>query len=675
MKKSISISFLLSFFLFTGCNNPVVNIQPKQASPTVAPTSAFNNMVGPDGGIDPNFGKITVSGKVTDALTGELINSELKVSITGNDSSSADLSTLSNKDGIVAFDLKNGLKPATDKTMKINIVVNADGYFPMSVPITLSGTFTPFDVKMISLKANLKGVAYAETNSIVDSSGKITEAITLQAEDKQNHVKTFFTLPGDTILKDKDGNILTGKLKVNMGSFNNQKDENINAFPGGINSTVLVDGKKENTFFSPATFASVELTDESGKKAATFSKPMNISMEVAKGTINPESGSEIKNGDSIGIYSNNINDGQWTKEGAGNVTGPDQNGNFKLNYNVNHLSYWDLGWDYYAPNGVCNTKLKFIWNNSQPHYPVDIRFKLPEQSFGATNVLYDEVNYVDSLPRHRHLLIVAYLYGGEIGRMTTELDDCSEVRLNLDSNKVPQLVKIPVKVDINYMGTRIRPSFPFYYRNLTRKDDYNYYKWQSGFLYFGNATISVLEGDTYEFKGVYRNKPYSKTVVISKGLREILINDIASVTLGYPFAANTPVPVPSLAPVVNSQPGEIYNNTNTAGVNNNPTKPVTFSVSEPFKITEIYTYHWNFSGNSNTGTHLLRSNNGKTYGPFQTGGSDGQNGKKNVNWTSHPNVIIPAGSYTLEDSDNATWSTNAQSYNAGFARISGFQVK
>lgn len=61
-------------------------------------------------------------------------------------------------------------------------------------------------------------------------------------------------------------------------------------------------------------FTSIELTDEKGNKAATFSNPMEITMQIPKGTINPDTGKEIKTGDKIGIWSYDTTTGQWKYE-------------------------------------------------------------------------------------------------------------------------------------------------------------------------------------------------------------------------------------------------------------------------------------------------------------------------------------------------------------------------
>ncbi len=64
----------------------------------------------------------------------------------------------------------------------------------------------------------------------------------------------------------------------------------------------------------------------------------------------------------------------------------------------------------------------------------------------------------------------------------------------------------------------------------------------------------------------------------------------------------------------------------------------------------------------------LRDSAGRIYGPWKVSTSGGSGGK-NVNWMCNPNAILPAGTYTVIDSDNATWSQNPGSAGRGFVRV------
>lgn len=118
---------------------------------------------------------------------------------------------------------------------------------------------------------------------------------------------------------------------------------------------------------------------------------------------------------------------------------------------------------------------------------------------------------------------------------------------------------------------------------------------------------------------------------------------------------------------------KVFTNGNDGGVVNQPTKPTVFTLNTPTQITQIMAYHWNNGrGTPATGTIALRSGSGQTYGPWQTTGQPGQGGAPNCYWIATPNVALPAGTYTVVDSDPATWAHNGGSGGAGMAVIDGY---
>lgn len=120
-----------------------------------------------------------------------------------------------------------------------------------------------------------------------------------------------------------------------------------------------------------------------------------------------------------------------------------------------------------------------------------------------------------------------------------------------------------------------------------------------------------------------------------------------------------------------AQVRDLYNNTNVNGVNNGPTSGPQFVLNAPARITQLVTYHWNFGQGASPGFIELRNSTGQTVGRFAATGTSGQGGAPNVNWVANVNVTVPAGAYTVSDSDPNTWSNNAQSGFRGFAIVRG----
>jgi hypothetical protein len=92
-------------------------------------------------------------------------------------------------------------------------------------------------------------------------------------------------------------------------------------------------------------------------------------------------------------------------------------------------------------------------------------------------------------------------------------------------------------------------------------------------------------------------------------------------------------------------------------------------------ITYIDTYHWNYGqGTSSGGTITLRKDDGTEYGPWQVETKPGQGGVPNAWWIAYPNEVIPAGTYTIIDSEPETWSKNSESNDGGFSKVEGHPV-
>lgn len=116
-------------------------------------------------------------------------------------------------------------------------------------------------------------------------------------------------------------------------------------------------------------------------------------------------------------------------------------------------------------------------------------------------------------------------------------------------------------------------------------------------------------------------------------------------------------------------PKTVLDNGNIYKVFKHPNKPTQFRIDSPALLTYIFTYHWNDARGAAPGTILLKSEDGNTYGPWQTVGKAGQGNVPNAYWETEPMVEINPGLYTVIDSDPFTWAQNAGSDHTGFARI------
>jgi hypothetical protein len=125
---------------------------------------------------------------------------------------------------------------------------------------------------------------------------------------------------------------------------------------------------------------------------------------------------------------------------------------------------------------------------------------------------------------------------------------------------------------------------------------------------------------------------------------------------------SAPTPAPPAKPVT------VFDNGNPIAIHAGGKAP-TFKLSTAATITTMTSYHYIVGGGPSPGTLGLKSADGTMYGPWQCKGADGQGGVKNAFWIAEPNADVPAGTYTIVDSDPSTWSTNSKAGGLGFATV------
>ncbi|MDD4169315.1 MAG: hypothetical protein PHD36_03490 [Desulfotomaculaceae bacterium] len=150
-----------------------------------------------------------------------------------------------------------------------------------------------------------------------------------------------------------------------------------------------------------------------------------------------------------------------------------------------------------------------------------------------------------------------------------------------------------------------------------------------------------------------------------------ILSQAAPISVPAASTPTTPAGAPGAAVtgIALDEPVKVSDTMNIAGVYNGATVPTTFSVSSPHLVTYISTYHWNNARGVPGGTIALQGSDGKVYGPWQVSTRPGQGGVPNAYWEVEPNIVVPAGTYTVIDSDPATWSQNQQSGGKGMGEV------
>ena len=163
-------------------------------------------------------------------------------------------------------------------------------------------------------------------------------------------------------------------------------------------------------------------------------------------------------------------------------------------------------------------------------------------------------------------------------------------------------------------------------------------------LYVGNSYAEAAKGTTWTVRG-------------SADFTQLAAGEAD--TSGLTVSSGSPTPDPACSagdPACAEFDGDPYYPWyvgNGGGVFNGGT-PTTITLDRAYWITKVGDYHWNNgSGQPGGGTITIRASDDTTYGPYAVQYPNGP-----WYWYAYPNVLLPAGIYTIYDSDPSTWSQN-----------------
>jgi len=101
-----------------------------------------------------------------------------------------------------------------------------------------------------------------------------------------------------------------------------------------------------------------------------------------------------------------------------------------------------------------------------------------------------------------------------------------------------------------------------------------------------------------------------------------------------------------------------------------PQADTTFTTPGPVILTSLETYHGNDGKDmDHVGSIGLVGEHGTVYGPWDAQGYPGITLNKDAHWVARPSISLPAGTYSVKDSDPDTWSHNEASGLSGFVGV------
>lgn len=329
MKRFIPILFALFVFSVTGCKNPAeditININTSSLFKSPLLVHFDNSGSSPLGDFD--------------------------VSISGQDSALVQMGTggvnFKAIEGMMSLALTADAKPSENNP--VVFVVNADiaGYAQVrkTIVITTDSSLI-YRIPLSKYVKPVDGTSVFETETVLRH-GVTTEQVLLSTAANSKLTQTVSVkIPLGTEMLDAgkkliDANVLKSTITLYGLSATslsaafprglaeiNGVDNNGNAIPGGVTYTTVG--------LLRATMVAGETT------VRHFSKPLQISQELAAGLVNPETGATVKVGDVIPLWEGSAGAYKPTTFTATVAMG--SNGKLVANYEISYTSFWNVGW-------------------------------------------------------------------------------------------------------------------------------------------------------------------------------------------------------------------------------------------------------------------------------------------------------------------------------------------
>ena len=506
--------------------------------------------------IDVKGERVPIHVKILDASTRQPIQSVAQLTAaddhaTFNVYEDANLGTDIQFGHTLIYLTENAAKTASEQNpVHLRLVANATDYFGSSIDIIYTGKpLEPQSIYLINKLNPPEGVAVStQTNASASATGMLSTPLSLKAtttDELSKGTSGSFELPAGTQLKDADGNVLTGKLDVTVGYFSPTMPNIEEFFPGGLEQTaVLIPQGDQMTpvsgTFVTAGLLAVDIIDENGRKAHELGRTGQMTIETPFGTMNPETGEPVREGDTIPVWSHDEKTGLWQQEAIG-IFEKTANGGFAVNVNVNHLSLWNNDWYLPSPTtpmACYNEKVQFknAFNATQP---------LTLEVF-VNGRLYQKKSFYDS---NAQLALSFVWTNDEVAYRIKDTDDqiisykqrapatgCQNT-IEMELSEAFLLANPPgivcpsdIKININQ---------PFYYRSIYLADQRGSYigttdKHDSPVLLkrtIQNRSYTIFAWDRFGQKIGEAIKPASSCADISLNLDETFIADNPPVNL------------------------------------------------------------------------------------------------------------------------------------------------
>jgi hypothetical protein len=332
---------------------------------------------------------------------------------------------------------------------------------------------------------------------------------------------------GTKFLAENGTQITSGNLESKIVYYGTGTEASLNAFPGGFYANNVI-GENGQAIAGGATFVTAGFLAVNMKVGNTvvksFSQPLQVTMQIRSTFINPNTGTAVKAGDIIPIWSLDEKTGQWKFEANAAITS--NGGQLVLQYAMAHLSFWDICWPYYE--GIGTTCYK------SPGAPMKVTIKtsdassfmgrvylatasgqpLVNSSFGYLTTIDNNttLRFYGSVPNTAGTKVVVTNNAGVKVAESSIFNPCTSGDLTITVQKpaVPAckvMLSLQAKCSNKNIIANISASVNIY---MYDGSQYNFY--QSAFIKNGLSSFTITNNQKYKVETYYGSTKYAAII-------------------------------------------------------------------------------------------------------------------------------------------------------------------
>lgn len=442
MRYQLLIAGILAMFVFSTCKNPLDGFQLLFKEP-IEKAKLEIRFSSTTGKLPENV-KLTIAGKDADKIVTNLNTRNFKIT----------------KEGVIFLAVNPDIIPSAQAPITFTVVAEAEGFTKIIKEFTFTGTGNQFySPRFFNSNSPPTGVSVNQFTVSTTTQGTITKPYTLKPESTTKQENALVTIQEGTMLLNSQKQTIAGEMDFVMHHFDNRSG--VSYLPeGGLarnpidkNNVSLVDAFNFSTI---ASFAFIEISSKQQEVARSFTKPIAISFELNPNTLNPETKSLIKAGDTIPLISYSPYTGIWKIEGTSPIIKNTSTGKLECQAQISYPAYWINGW----PRWLCKQGPAFTIKSNFKDVDLSYYGVLVNAKTGNTIASYylnlnnNAVFRLGNLPKETEetrLKLFNYnnIYGGDRTKPIFESSNfniCESKNFSIDVSSLP----VPPAIDLEF---------------------------------------------------------------------------------------------------------------------------------------------------------------------------------------------------------------------------------